>query len=164
MANATNNQVNYTRTGGEKPLSEKSEAELKREAKARLKHLNPSTASELVNEVFAGKQVRVPLSGFVNFLREHAIVGLAVGFVLATQIQAVVKQLITSFINPLSQLLLPGNQSLSQRSFVLHLNGRAAYFGWGAVVYALIDFIFVALTIYAIIKIFKLDKLDKEKK
>jgi large-conductance mechanosensitive channel len=144
------------------PLSQKSDAQLKREAKARLKHLDPATAHDLMNEVL-GKQVTNSLSGFVDFLREHAIVGLAVGFVLATQIQAVVKQLIASFIDPLFQLLLAGNKTLSQRTFTLHFNGHSAQFGWGAVVYALIDFIFVAVTIYAIIRIFNLDKLDKKK-
>lgn len=140
-----------------KPLSQKSDAELKREARARLKHLDPETASELLNET-VGKQV----GGFVTFLREHAIVGLAVGFVLATQVQSVVKQLIASFIDPVFQLFF-GGQALSKRSVVWHFGGRSAPFGWGAFVYALIDFVFVAIAIYAIIKIFKLDKLDKAK-
>ena len=73
-----------------------------------------------------------------------------------------VKQLISSFIDPLFQLF-SGGQALSQRSVVWHFDGRHASFGWGAFVYALIDFIFVAVAIYAIIKIFNLDKLDKQK-
>src|SRR5579863_4219878 len=88
------------------PLSQKSPEQLKREARARLRHLDSATASELLNESL-GKQV----GGFVNFLREHAIVGLAVGFVLATQVQSVVKQLINSFIEPLFQLIT-GNENL----------------------------------------------------
>lgn len=141
-----------------KPLAEKSDAELKREAKARLRHLDPMTATQLVNEV-VGKQA---VGGFVDFLREHAIVGLAVGFVLATQVQTVVKQLIDSLINPLFQLLLPGDEVLSKRNFTLYFNGKHPSFGWGAIVYALLDFLFIAVAIYIIIKIFKLDKLDKK--
>jgi large-conductance mechanosensitive channel len=102
-----------------------------------------------------------PVSGFVEFIREHAIVGLAIGFVLGTQVQAVVKQIISSFIDPLFVLIFPGNKTLSARTFTLHLDGRSANFGWGAVVFALIDFIFIAFAVYAIIKLFKLDKLDK---
>jgi large-conductance mechanosensitive channel len=149
-------------TPGSKPLSQKTDAELKREAKARLRRLDPATASELVGEVVGGV-VGSPVAGFVEFLREHAIVGLAVGFVLATQVQAVVKQLIDSFVNPLFKLLLPGDKALSDRKFTLHFDGRHADFGWGAVAYALLDFLFIAVMIYAIIKIFKLDKLDKQK-
>jgi large-conductance mechanosensitive channel len=102
-----------------------------------------------------------PVSGFVDFLRSHAIVGLAIGFVLGTQVQTVVKQIISSFINPLFVLIFPGNQTLSARTFTLHLDGRHADFGWGAVVFTIIDFVFIAIVIYAIIKLFKLDKLDK---
>ena len=103
-----------------------------------------------------------PVGGFVEFLRERAVVGLAVAFVLGTQVQTVVKQLISSFVNPLFQLLFPGNTSLSNRTFTLHFDGRHADFGWGALAYTLIDFIFIAFAIYAVIKLFQLDKLDKK--
>lgn len=103
-----------------------------------------------------------PVNGFVTFLREHAIVGLAVGFAIATQVQTVVKQLITSFIDPLYALLLSGDK-LSARTTTIHWHGREQAFGWGAFVYTLIDFIFVLAVIYAVIKLFNLDKLDKPK-
>jgi large-conductance mechanosensitive channel len=105
--------------------------------------------------------VKDQVGGFVNFLREKAIVGLAVGFVVATQVQGVVKQLIASFIDPLSKLLF--GTKLSDRTFTLHFHGRSADFGWGSFVYILIDFFVVIITIYAIIKLFNLDKLDKKK-
>src|SRR5438270_6152219 len=59
------------------------------------------------------------VSGFVGFLREHAIVGLAVGFVIATQVQSVVKQLTDGFINPLFTLFF-GGKTLTTRTFTLH--------------------------------------------
>ena len=104
-----------------------------------------------------------PVSGFVLFLREHAIVGLAVGFIIGTQVQTVVKQLTDSFINPLFALLFSGNKSLAARTFTLHFGDRHANFGWGAVAYTLLDFLFVLIVLYAMIKIFSLDKLDKVK-
>lgn len=103
-------------------------------------------------------------TGFIGFLREHAIVGLAIGFVVGTQVQSIVKQLIDGFINPLSQLLFPGNKALSSRTFTLHFDNRHANFGWGLLVYQLINFLFILFVIYLIIKILKLDKLDKPKK
>jgi large-conductance mechanosensitive channel len=123
-------------------------------------------ASRSLGQQHRAKMVKIakgvkPVSGFVDFIREHAIVGLAIGFVLGTQVQTVVKQIISSFIDPLFVLIFPGNKALSARTFTLHLDGRSANFGWGAVVFALLDFIFIAFAVYAIIKLFNLDKLDK---
>ena len=74
-----------------------------------------------------------PVNGFVTFLREHAIVGLAVGFAIATQVQALVKQLISSFIDPLYGLFFA--QKLSDKTVTLHWHDRAQVFGWGAFAY-----------------------------
>jgi large-conductance mechanosensitive channel len=115
----------------------------------------PHAATVIVQEVN-------PLDGFVMFLREHAIVGLAVGFAIATQVQALVKQLITSFIDPLYGLFF--SQKLSDKAVTLHWHERAQSFAWGAFAYTLLDFLFVIGIIYAIIKIFNLDKWDKPKK
>lgn len=104
-----------------------------------------------------------PVGGFVTFLREHAIVGLAVGFVIGSQVQGLVKQGTDSFINPLFQLLLSGNKALTSRTFTLHFGERHANFAWGAMAYDLMDFLFVLAVIYVIIKLFSLDKLDKKK-
>jgi large-conductance mechanosensitive channel len=114
--------------------------------------------------VLVGEQAQQlnPVSGFVGFLRERAVVGVAIAFVVATQMQAVVKVLIDKFIDPAFKLLF-GGVKLSDRIFTLHWHGRAGTFGWGAVVYALVDFLFVVGAIYLIIRLFKLDKLDKKK-
>jgi len=100
-----------------------------------------------------------PVGGFVNFLREHAVVGLAIGFIIGLQAQTLVKQLVSSFIDPLFQLLF--GQALSQRTFTMHLNDRVAHFGWGAFAYGLLNFLFVMAAIYAIVKFSRLDKLDR---
>lgn len=100
-----------------------------------------------------------PVGGFVNFLREHAVVGLAIGFIIGLQAQTLVKQLVSSFIDPAFQLFF--GQALSQRTVTLHFNGREAAFGWGGFVYQLLDFVFVLAAIYVIVKAFNLEKLDK---
>lgn len=147
-----------------KPLSEKSDAELKREAKARIRHMDPLTATELVNE-----QVKDSVTGFVGFLRDNAVLSLAIGFVLGSQVQKVIIQLIDSFINPLFGLFFPydpthpENNGLSSFTFTFHLGSHAATLGWGALIYALIDFLVIAGTFYAMIKILKLDKLKPNK-
>lgn len=104
------------------------------------------------------------VGGFFTFLREKAVVGLAVAFVVGTQVQGLVKALIEHIIDPAFKLFL--GERLSKRTFTFRFADNVANFGWGAVVYALLNFLFVVAAIYAIIKIFKLDKLDlpKDKK
>lgn len=105
--------------------------------------------------------VREQVSGFVGFVREHAIVGLAVGFVIGQQAQGIVKELINSFIDP-AFLLFFGNK-LSDQTFTLHLGKNHADFGWGSMMHVLLNLLFVLAAIYIILKAFKLDKLDKKK-
>lgn len=114
--------------------------------------------------VLVGEQARQlnPASGFVGFLRERAVVGVAIAFVVATQMQGFIKVLIDKIIDP-SFILIFGGDKLSQRVFHLSWHDRTQTFGWGAVVYAFVDFIFVVAAIYIIIRVFKLDKLDKKK-
>ena len=102
------------------------------------------------------------VGGFIEFLREHAVIALAIGFVIATQIQALAKQLIASFIDPSFKLLF--GEKLSSRTFTLHFHGRAANFGWGSFLYGVLDVLFVLIAIYVVVKIFKLEKLENPKK
>jgi len=94
----------------------------------------------------------------VAFLREKAIVGLAIGFVIGTQVQGVVKSFIADFVDPFFRLVIPGNQNLSQHQWVVY----GAQFKWGDMVYQVLDFLFIVLVIYMVIKLFRLDRLDKK--
>lgn len=102
-----------------------------------------------------------PVGGFANFLREYTVISLAIGFVVATQVQGLVKQLVAGFVDPFTKLMF--GHALSNRTFTLHWHTRAANFAWGGFVYGLIDFLIVLIVIYAVIKIFQLDKLNKPK-
>lgn len=103
-----------------------------------------------------------PVGGFLDFLKEYAVVGLAVGFIIGLQAQTLVKQLVSSFIDPAFRLFF--GQALQSRTFTLHFGQRHADFGWGAFVYGLFSFFFVLAAIYAIVKIFNLDKFQKPPK
>ena len=102
------------------------------------------------------------IGGFAKFIREHAVVGVAVGFAIGSQAQVVIKQLITSLIDPASQLLF--GTALSKRTFTLQLHGRHADFGWGGLFSTVLNFLFVLAAIYIIIKLFNLDKLEETNK
>lgn len=105
-----------------------------------------------------------PVSGFVDFLRENAVVGLAIGFIVGAQARALVDQLVKSFIDPGVGLLLGGAGALSSKTVVFHDHHQTSVFAWGAFAYALIDFIAVLAAVYFIIKLFRLDKLEKKDK
>lgn len=105
--------------------------------------------------------VRDQARGFVNFLQEYAVVGLALGFIVGQQANGVVKQFVASFLDPLTKVWL--GQNLSTRSATLHHDHAVVKVPWGAFVYVLIEFFIVLVVLYAIIKIFKLDKFAKKK-
>lgn len=102
-----------------------------------------------------------PVGGFTNFLREYTVVTLAIGFVVANQMQGLVKNLVAGFVDPFTKLMF--GHALSNRTFTLHWHERHANFAWGSFVYVLIDFLIVLIVIYIVIKFFQLDKLNKPK-
>jgi large conductance mechanosensitive channel len=103
------------------------------------------------------------VSGFMDFIRNQGVVGLAVGLVLGVQVKAVVDQIVASFINPLLGLVLPGSDSLEKKSFIVHLGTKQPQeFTYGAFISVMISFITVALLVYYGVKALKLDKLDKK--
>ncbi len=104
-----------------------------------------------------------PFQGFVNFVREQGVIGLAVGLVLGTQVKSVVDQMVISFVNPLLGLLLPGKGSLADKAFHLSFNDKTAAFTYGAFLNVMISFLAVAAIVYFAVKGLKLDRLDKKK-
>lgn len=103
------------------------------------------------------------MSGFIDFIREQGVVGLAVGLAIGTAAGDTVKKLVTAFIDPLVQLIVGSQQGLQSASFTVEIAGRKGEFLYGAFVSSLITLIAVAFVVYAIIHFLKLDKLDKKK-
>jgi large conductance mechanosensitive channel protein len=104
--------------------------------------------------------------GFVSFVREQGVVGLAVGLAIGTSAGAAVKSIVDNFINPIVGFLI-GGIDLSQVKWVVvaadeHGKGGLA-FGWGAILSAVITLLATAFVIYQIVHIAKLDRLDKKK-
>lgn len=113
----------------------------------------------------ATKHVPKPkvVAGFTDFLREQSVVGLAIGLVIGSQVKSLADSLINSFINPLIGLVLPGTGSLDQKTFVLHLDKKAATFTWGSFAATMLSFMTTALVVYFVFKALKLDRLAKKK-
>lgn len=102
-------------------------------------------------------------SGFMNFIREQGVVGLAVGLAIGTAAGDTVKKLVEGFITPVVQFIVGSQAGLESSVWHLDLWGRTADFKWGAFLSSAITLIAVAFVVYFIVKGLKLDKLDKKK-
>lgn len=104
--------------------------------------------------------------GFITFVREQGVVGLAVGLAIGTAAGAAVKQIVDGFINPIVGFLI-GGVDLAKLKWVIvspHTDGTGGLtLSWGAILSALITLIATAFVIYWLVHVAKLDKLDKKK-
>lgn len=99
------------------------------------------------------------MKGFLDFVREQGVVGLAVGFILGGAVSKVVAALVTDIINPVIGLGLGQVGNLENAS----VNAGSVKFFVGDFVSVLIDFVVIALVVYFGVKWLRLDKLDKKK-
>jgi len=99
------------------------------------------------------------MKGFIAFIREQGVVGLAVGFILGGAVSKVVTALISDIINPLLGLALGAVDGLKSASISL----GSAKILYGDLLSVFIDFLVVALVVYYGVKMIGLDKLDKKK-
>lgn len=101
--------------------------------------------------------------GFMAFVREQGVVGLAVGLAIGTAAGATVKQIVEGFINPMINLLVGSQEGLMAATWEVTVGSRAAVFQWGAVLSSTITLLATALVIYWLVKVAKLDRIDKKK-
>lgn len=99
------------------------------------------------------------MKGFLTFIREQGVVGLAVGFILGGAISKVVASLVSDIINPLVSILLGFADNFQQMSFVL----AGSEIKYGNFIAVLIDFVIIAAVIYFGVHGLGLDKIDKPK-
>jgi large conductance mechanosensitive channel len=90
--------------------------------------------------------------GFVQFIREQGVVGLAIGFILGGAVSKVVTALVTDVINPIIGLIVGNIEGLPTMM-------------WGVVkigdfISVLLDFVIVAAVVYFVFKGLGLQKLD----
>lgn len=154
----------------EKTITEQTEEakqtakKLQRDSKAAEK-----TADKLLNAA-SGRA-----AGFMNFIREQGVVGLAVGLAIGTQTNTTVKSIVEGIINPVVGFILGSSTVLADQkwnlvgrdtetaSYLFTLGSRQLVLGWGEILSSLIQLIAVAAVIYFVVKGLGFDKLDKKK-
>ena len=101
------------------------------------------------------EQLKGQVVGFVDFVRERGVVGLAIGFVLGGAVSKITTSFSTDIVNPMLTYLFGGTGRLGDITI-----GSIAL---GKFLATLLDFFILAITVYLIFKVLKLDKLDKKK-
>lgn len=99
------------------------------------------------------------MKGFIGFIREQGVVGLAVGFILGGAVSKVVSALVTDIVNPILGVALGAAGDLKTATF----NIGQVQIMYGDFISIVIDFLVIALVVYFGVKIIGLDKLDKSK-
>jgi large conductance mechanosensitive channel len=94
------------------------------------------------------------ISGFLEFIRERGVAGLAIGFILGGAAQNLVKALMDDIINPLLGYM-GGIRTMEDWAI--------GAFKVGNFFSVLLNFLILCLIVYIIFKMLKLERLDKPK-
>ena len=103
------------------------------------------------------------LKGFLDFVREQGVVGLAIGLAVGTQAAILVKDIVAAVIDPIIGLIIGNPDGLQAAQWDVTVAGRGASFAFGQLFYSVIVFMAVCGVIYLVVHGLKLDKLDKKK-
>lgn len=104
------------------------------------------------------------LQGFINFIREQGVVGLAVGLVLGVASKSVIDSAVNNIFNPIIGVL-SGGVNLADRYICIKTSATVctSKIGYGKFLSDILSFIIVAGVVYFVVKGLKLDHLDKPK-
>jgi large conductance mechanosensitive channel len=95
------------------------------------------------------------MRGFLSFVREQGVVGLAIGFILGGAVSKVVASLVQDIIQPLLGYALGSTEGMNHLAF-----GPITY---GQFLTTVVDFLVIAAVVYFIFKGLGLDRLDSKK-
>lgn len=97
------------------------------------------------------------MKGFIDFIRQQGVVGLAVGFLLGGAVSKVVTAFVNDLINPLIGLIF----SAADLDEAVLKVGKVTFL-WGNFVSTLVDFLVVALVVYFGIRFLGLKEIKKK--
>ena len=99
------------------------------------------------------------MKGFIEFIREQGVMGLAVGFILGGAISKMVTSFVNDLINPIVGIFLGRAGDLKS----LFLKIGTVKIMWGSFVSSFIDFAIIAFIVYFGVKVLRLETLYKKK-
>lgn len=101
------------------------------------------------------KTINQSFQGFVAFVREQGVMGLAIGFILGTAVSKVVSSFVQDVLDPVIGVIFGSAGSLAHWAV-----GPVKI---GAFVSNAIDFLIIAAVVYALFRALRLEKLDLKK-
>lgn len=103
------------------------------------------------------------VKGFLDFVREQGVVGIAVGIAIGLQAASVVDAIVKGFISPIVAILLQGTD-LSGIKSTVDVGNTTTEFMWGSILQAAITLLATAFVVYFIVDKAGLTKIDRKKK
>lgn len=95
------------------------------------------------------------VAGFLSFVREQGVIGLAIGVILGGAVGKLVTSLVNDIVLPCITLVVgspEGMQSLAWHGIT-----------YGKFIAALVDFVLIAAVVYFGVKMLGLDRIDSKK-
>jgi large conductance mechanosensitive channel len=131
-------------------------------------------AEEKRKEIITKKEVTMTLpviiaphwlQGFIDFVREQNVVSVAIGLIFGLAAKSLVDTMMIAVINPIVGVFL-GTNNLDNKFFCLKsVDGICtSKLAWGTLLSSLINFLIILAIVYFMVKILKLDRLDKKYK
>jgi large conductance mechanosensitive channel len=119
----------------------------------------------IVSPVFIAKAGESQLKAFLDFIRTQGVMGLAVGLVLGGAVGVLVKSLVDNIVMPPLGLLLGSTEGLKGLSLVIGNTSasRPVVLHYGIFLNDFINFIVIALVVYLVISLLKVENLGKKK-
>ncbi len=111
-------------------------------------------------------EVKAPkfLQGFVDFIREQGVVGLAIGLILGFASKTVIDSLVNNIFNPFVGLLTGGISLEHKVACLKQVGGQCTTaLKYGQFISDFISFIIIVALVYLVFKGLKLERLDKKK-
>ena len=126
---------------------------------------NKTTSKATISPTNIVKASGSQVKGFVDFIRTQGVVGLAVGLVLGGAVSVMVKSLIDNIVMPPIGLLLGSAEGLKGLSVVIGTtsDGVSTVLNYGIFINDFINFIIIAVVVYLVVHLLKIDRLDKKK-
>jgi large conductance mechanosensitive channel len=101
---------------------------------------------------------------FLDFIRTQGVIGLAVGLVLGGAVSVLVKSLVDNVVMPPLGLVLGSAQGLKGLSWTMGktASGTSAVLNYGIFLNDFINFVVIALVVYFIVRLLRVDRIDKK--
>lgn len=99
------------------------------------------------------------MKGFVDFIREQGVVGLAVGFILGGAVSKLIASLVSDIINPVLSVIVGAAGNLKD----MYIKIGPIKILWGNFVSSFIDFLVIASVVYVGVRVLQLGRIDKKK-